>query len=110
MGHVSNLNRVNKQQLHKPFKNTVMKKYTPSAYFSTKNGLKIYDGERNVCVIVMGDSTNEISNLADKILAAINEPYYKQKALLDEAKENYDMGVITTDEYQQQKQKILSIQ
>jgi|LakMenE18May11ns_1017448.scaffolds.fasta_scaffold7372282_1 hypothetical protein len=72
-----------------------MNYYKAAAYYQRKEGLKIFDQSGVLKLVIHGESTNEIESTAKEVLRGLNAPFLQHKALTDENKQNFEMGIIT---------------
>ncbi len=85
-----------------------MNLYKANLYFNLTNGLDICDQTGTTVINIKAESTDEVTRIANKILATLNEDYYMKKALLKDNEENWNLGLLTAEEKAVKEQQIMS--
>jgi len=85
-----------------------MKLYKANHYFRPSHGLDIFDESGETVINIKAASSNDVRDIANKVLAHLNHDYYTKKAFIADNAELYNLGLITKDEQTERDNKVLT--
>jgi hypothetical protein len=72
--------------------------YKPDLSSNTETGLQIKDQDGNLAVTVHGETYEEITKRANKVLVMLNNPYLVRQGMLQDSQQTFDWGLVTVAE------------